>query len=39
MKATMAAERTYDRTWEEIETMLTRAEKDEEVEEFLRGLS
>ncbi len=23
----MAAERTYDRTWEEIETMLTRAEK------------
>ena len=27
MKETMAAERTYDRTWEEIETMLTRAEK------------
>ena len=23
----MAAERTYDRTWEEIETMLGRAEK------------
>ena len=23
----MAAERTYDRTWEEIESMLARAEK------------
>ena len=27
MKTTMAAERTYARTWEEIETMLARAEK------------
>ena len=28
----MAAERTYDRTWEEIESMLARAEEDEKVE-------